>query len=73
MKKNTILKIINPILFLLIISQAVTGLLHLKLSPETFETIHEGGGIVLVGLVIVHLILNFNWIRASYFHKQRTI
>jgi len=73
MKRNTTLKIINPILLVLIISQAVTGLLHTKLSPETFETIHEGGGIVLVGLVIVHLILNFNWIRASYFHKKRTI
>ncbi len=69
MKKNTILKIINPILLVLIISQAVTGLLHLKLSPETFETLHEGGGLILVGLVIVHLILNFNWVRANYFHK----
>jgi hypothetical protein len=69
MKKNTALKIINPILLVLIISQTVTGLLHLKLSPETFETIHEGGGFILVGLVVVHLILNFNWIKASYFRK----
>ena len=69
MKKNTVLKIINPILFVLIINQAITGLLHLKLSPDTFETLHEGGGMILVGLIIVHLILNFNWIKASYFHK----
>ncbi len=73
MKKNPALKIINPILLVLIISQAVTGLFHTKLSPETFETIHEGGGLILLGLVIVHLILNFNWIRASYFHKKRAI
>jgi heme A synthase len=69
MKKNSAHKIINPILFVLIISQALTGLLRMKLSPETFETLHEGGGMILVGLVVVHLILNFNWIKASYFHK----
>jgi heme A synthase len=69
MKKNTVLKIINPILLVLIVNQAVTGLLHLKLSPDTFETLHEGGGMILVGLAVVHLILNFNWIKASYFRK----
>ena len=56
-------------MFVLIINQAITALLHPKLSPDTFEFIHEVGGMVLVGLVIVHLILNFNWIKASYFHK----
>ena len=69
MKKNSVHKIINPILFVLIVNQAVTALLHMKLSPDTFETLHEGGGFILVGLVVVHLILNFNWIKASYFHK----
>ena len=69
MKKNTALKIINPILLILFISQAVTGLFHMKLSPETFEALHEGGGTILIGLVIIHLILNFNWIKAIYFHK----
>jgi len=69
MKKNTALKIINPILLVLIISQAATGLSRMKLSPETFEFLHEGGGMILVGLVVVHLILNFNWVRATYFHK----
>ncbi len=69
MKRNTALKIINPILLVLIISQAATGLFRMKLSSETFEFIHEGGGLILVGLVIVHLILNFNWIKANYFHE----
>jgi len=69
MKKNTALKIVNPILLVLIISQAATGLLRMKLSPEAFEFIHEGGGIVLVGLVIAHLILNLNWVKANYLYK----
>lgn len=69
MKKNTAHKIMIPFLLVLILSQTITGLLHAKLSHETFETLHEGGGLILAGLVVVHLILNFNWIKASYFHK----
>jgi hypothetical protein len=69
MKKKTAHKIINPIMFVLIINQAVTALLHQKLSPETFETLHEGSGFILASLVVVHLILNFNWIKLNYLHK----
>ena len=69
MKKKTAHKIINPILFVLILNQAVTALLHSKIPMDTFETIHEGGGFILAGLVIIHLILNFNWIKLNYFHK----
>jgi len=69
MKKNELHKILNPILLVLMVSQAVTGLSHAKLSHEAFEFIHEGGGILLLVLIILHLILNFNWIKASYFAK----
>lgn len=69
MKRNTALKILNPILLALLVNQAVTGLSRDKLSRETFEFLHEGGGIVLIALIILHLILNFNWIKASYFSK----
>ena len=69
MKKNELHKILNPVLLVLIVSQAVTGLAHAKLSHEAFEFIHEGGGILLICLIAGHLILNFNWIKASYFAK----
>jgi uncharacterized membrane protein len=69
MKKNTLHKILNPVLFVLIINQPVTALLADKMSADTFELIHRDTGFVLVGLVIVHLALNFNWVRASYFPK----
>ncbi len=67
MKKNMALKVLNPILGLLIISQAVTGFSRSKLSHETFEFLHEGGGILLIILVVTHFILNFNWVKANYF------
>jgi heme A synthase len=69
MKKNTILKITNPVLLILVISQVLSGMFAMKLNGEQFEIIHKGGGMILLALVIFHLILNFNWIKASYFKK----
>jgi hypothetical protein len=69
MKKTTVLKILNPILVLLIINQAVTGALGPKLSPQTFVTLHEGGGTLLIFLVLAHLALNAGWIKTNYFAK----
>jgi len=69
MKRITALKILNPILLVLFISQAVTGLFRAKISYETFEILHEGGGVILISLIVVHFILNFNWIKANYFNK----
>jgi len=69
MKKNKAHKILNPILLALIANQATTALLRDQIGDEAFEFIHEGGGILLVSLVIVHLIFNFSWVKASYFSK----
>ncbi len=69
MKKNTVLKFLNPILLILFISQAVTGLFHDKISPDAFEFFHEGGGIILIALITVHIILNLSWFRANYLKK----
>lgn len=71
MKKNMAHKILNPILLVLVANQAVTGLWgnRLSLSHETFEFLHKGGGIVLACCVVVHLLLNFSWIKASYLSK----
>jgi hypothetical protein len=70
MKKTAILKILNPILGLLIINQAITGFSRSKLSYETFEFLHEGGGVLLICLIFAHIILNFNWIKTSYFARN---
>jgi len=69
MKRNTALKILNPILVVFFVNQAVTGLFRAKISYETFEIFHEGGGVILIGLVVLHFILNFNWVKANYFHR----
>jgi len=70
MKRNTALKILNPVLFLFFVNQAVTILFHTKMPREIFKTFHKGGGKILLGLIIIHFILNFNWIKANYFSKK---
>jgi hypothetical protein len=70
MNKVTILKILNLILGVIVINQALTGLLHDFLTADTFELIHKIGGIFLVLGVVLHVIFNWKWIRVNYFPKQ---
>ncbi|MBN1932711.1 MAG: hypothetical protein JW786_13995 [Desulfobacterales bacterium] len=70
MNKNTILKILNPILGILLLNQVLMGLLHDILPLEVFEVLHEGGGFVFAFMAILHVILNWNWIKANFFGKS---
>ena len=69
--KATALKVVNVILALVFLNQAATGLLHDSLSHETFEIIHESAGLVLIACVVVHVLLNWNWVRSALL-KRRT-
>jgi len=69
MKNNALLKVLNPILVVLAVNQAVTALLLYELPPRVFKIFHKGGGAVLLALIAVHFILNFNWVKANYFSK----
>ena len=69
MKKNTLHKILNPILLVLFINQATTVLFLDELPPWAFQVFHKAGGGILLALIAVHFILNFNWVKANYFAK----
>lgn len=72
MNKHLWLRIINPVMFLLMISQVVTGMFgrELHLGRTGFEIIHGLGGQLLLLLMFAHLALNWSWVRAQ-FNKKR--
>jgi len=72
MTRTTALKIVNPVLGVLVFSQVLSGLLGAALPPDAFETLHEGGGILLGIVALLHLALNWNWVRATYARKPRS-
>jgi hypothetical protein len=73
MTRTSVLKIVNPILGVLLFNQVMTGLLHDMLPREAYEVLHEGGGIVFAIVALLHVILNWNWIKANFFRKPPTI
>ena len=73
MTKVTALKILNPILALLILNQAATGLLADYLPREAFEILHEGGAYVLIAAVVLHVVLNWAWVKATFFRKKPVV
>ena len=70
MKKNTILKIVNPVIALLLLCQVCTALLMILIGHGAVGEFHEIGGIFLALGALLHLILNWNWVKASYFKKR---
>ena len=71
MTRNSALKILNPVIGLLFLSQFLTAVFHGSIPPETYELLHEGGGLALTALIVLHLILNWGWIKASYFRNRK--
>ena len=70
MNKTKALKILNPILGVLLLNQLLVGLLHDALPRKVFEVMHEGGGVLLALGVLLHLILNWNWVRTNFLKKS---
>lgn len=73
MTRTSALKIVNPILGVFLLNQVITGLLRDMLSREAYEVLHEGGGIVFALVTLLHVVLNWNWIRANFLRKPPAI
>lgn len=68
--KNKALKIVNVVLLILLFNQWIGSTVYPGISHDLFEWGHERAGILLVIMAIVHLILNWNWVKANYFKKK---
>jgi hypothetical protein len=64
------LKRVNALLFFFLAYQATTGLLADVMNEKVFEVIHPVGGVILVILGLIHLGLNWGWVRSVYLSKQ---
>ena len=63
MKKASLLKVVNLLLFFSFLWQAITGLGHSYIPYHIYTEIHSVGGIIFVILAIIHLWLNRSWIK----------
>ena len=69
MKKTTALKIVNPILIILFLLQASSGILH-DFVYSFFEIVHKPVGFALVVIAVIHVLLNWSWVKAAFFKKK---
>ena len=69
MKKTKMLIYINPIIGILILNQLLSGLFSRTLHHETFEIIHKGGGVLLFIGVVIHVALNWAWVKTTFLGK----
>jgi|WetSurMetagenome_2_1015567.scaffolds.fasta_scaffold678835_2 hypothetical protein len=64
MNKKNLLKVVNVILCLLFINQALTGILYSFLPKDLFEFLHMGGFLLILS-AILHVYLNWAWVKAN--------
>jgi len=69
MNRINMLKYINPIIAILIVSQLMSALLSDILPQEIFEAWHKGGGLLLFIGILVHLVLNWGWVKSTYLKR----
>jgi len=69
MEKKTVLKLINVIIAVLILSQALSATLRGLIGRDAFEVLHEGGGLLLLCGVVIHVILNWGWVKSTFLKK----
>lgn len=67
--KSKWLRILNPILGLAFIFQISVGFSGDFIPIGNFERLHETGAIILLVCVIVHIYLNWQWIKVNYFRR----
>lgn len=65
MNKRTLLKIVNVLLAILILNQATSAFLHDFLPEDAFEFFHEGGGVTLFIIALIHVYLNWAWVKSN--------
>lgn len=71
MKKQAALKIVNPLLLLsfVAVAGAAIGKRAGLVDGDLFRVVHPNAGLVFIGLALVHLALNWSWVKAAFLGK----
>ena len=76
MKKQKALKVVNIFLVLAFLITSIS-LVFYKIIPSAIQgeeflyEMHEMAGTIFIIVGLIHLILNFGWIKAMYFKKKK--
>ncbi|MFA6856497.1 MAG: hypothetical protein WCR31_04740 [Treponema sp.] len=70
MTKAKFLKIVNPLLAVDFLCLIGTALLDDVIPREIYGVIHPVFGYIFAVGLIVHVFLNWNWIKTTYFKKK---
>lgn len=72
MKKQTALKILNPLLLLAFIGVAGAALGRRAglVDTDLFRMVHPNAGFAFISLAILHLVLNWSWVKAAFLGKR---
>jgi hypothetical protein len=71
MDKNATLKIVNPLLAILLLSQPFSIILKVLTGWDAFEVLHIVGGIGLLLLAAIHVMLNWGWVRMNLLKRAK--
>jgi hypothetical protein len=71
MNKQKALKIVNILLALMVVGIMTSAISHDFIDEAIFEKVHPLGGFILILLVVIHLILNWSWVKSVYFKVKK--
>ena len=69
MRKGKALWLLNPVLAILLMTQMISGIFGASLPHRVFQILHKGGGVVLFVVAVVHIVLNWGWVRTMYLRR----
>mgnify|MGYP001235193421 CR=1 FL=1 len=73
MTKNTMFKILNPILAVFFANQAISIIFRDYYSHSAFGIFHKTAGMIFIVLIALHIILNAGWFKTNCLPKRKNI
>jgi hypothetical protein len=74
MDKMKLLKKLNPVLGLSFLLQAISVVfMVLGMAPGWLYKAHAINGMIFIIIVLVHITLNWSWIKVNFFKKNEII